>query len=83
VSKADLLLRFGAPLGSYEDGKILIWRVGRARDGLVGPASRVVVLEIPDPDGPSNWQGSIYDLVVCFDDQAMLRRHELIPVRQR
>ncbi|HZK81440.1 MAG TPA: hypothetical protein VFC46_10245 [Humisphaera sp.] len=80
VSEADLLLRFGAPTGRFEGDKTITWRLGRTADGIIGPASRVVTLIVTDDNSPKDWGGTLYDLVVVFDEHQMLKRYSLLAV---
>jgi hypothetical protein len=79
-SETDLLLRLGAPSGDFEKEHILTWRLGRTDNGTIAPASRVVLLYGDPDDSGSDWQGTLYDLVVVFDDQGLLKQFNLIPV---
>ncbi|HET6250732.1 MAG TPA: hypothetical protein VFE47_23790 [Tepidisphaeraceae bacterium] len=82
VSKTDLLMRYGAPTGRYEEEKILIWRLGRRPRGDIVPATRIFLIHDPpgDDSGPDDWGGTLYDLVAVFDDRGLLRRYKLVPV---
>jgi hypothetical protein len=75
VSEEDLLFRYGAPTGRFEGDRIFTWRLGRLNDNL-GPVSRVRTGS-SDRDMAS-WYGCIFNLVVEFDGQRVLKHYQLI-----
>ncbi|HET6250731.1 MAG TPA: hypothetical protein VFE47_23785 [Tepidisphaeraceae bacterium] len=81
VSEEELLLHFGTPTFSYDNERILTWRMGRSSlnyDELT-PAMRPLSAHSRDRD-TTDWQGTKYDLVVVLDGHRRLQRFSLLPV---
>ena len=80
VSEEDLLLHFGAPTGRFDGERVFTWRLGRTYTGEAGPAARAVMHTGAADNDNDAWQGTLYDLVVVFDDHRLLKRFSLISV---
>jgi hypothetical protein len=69
TTRADAILQLGEPSRSYEDARILTYRVDKEDD-----AYTIV-------ESMRAWNGVHYSLVLVFDDQGVLQKHALVPVR--
>lgn len=68
-TKEDIFLQLGDPNATYEDSRILTYRLSRDEKGWVVHGNA------------TNWFGITANLVLVFDDQGVLRRHSLVQVR--
>jgi hypothetical protein len=70
--REEVILALGQPSGAFEREKILTYRVGRdAKQGYF----------IVSPKEAMPWQGARYSLVLLFDDNGLLRTHNLVAVQ--
>jgi hypothetical protein len=69
TTRAEAILHLGEPSRSYENSRILTYRVDKEDNGYV----------IVEPVGM--WSGVRYSLVLLFDDQGVLQKYSLVPVR--
>ena len=75
VTRTDVVARLGAPRASFERGHVTAYRLGQNKDGyFVVPAPKKKTPEF-------DWRGVDYDLMLLFDDDDLLRQHNLIGVR--
>jgi hypothetical protein len=70
TTREALLLRFGPPSWTFEDGRILTWRLQREDAGEILPKVRVSFGKIP-------WS---YGLVVIFDAHGLVARFNLMEI---
>ena len=69
TTRADVILRLGEPSRTYEDDRILTYRVDKDDGGYV------VV------DRARMWTDVRYTLVLLFDGQGVLQNHSLVAAR--
>jgi len=75
VTRSDVVAHLGAPRASFERGHVTAYRLGQNKDGyFVVPAPKKKTPEF-------DWRGVDYDLMLLFDDDNLLRQHNLIGVR--
>jgi len=77
TTREDLLLRFGDPTGVFEDGRILTFRLEASEAGVVA-VRREYDRDVP---GVTQWRLANLSFVAVFDQDNVLRRHSLIPVK--
>jgi hypothetical protein len=77
TSKADVLLKLGAPAATYEGERILAYRMGRGHQNILSVVSPIVRTD--DPRFVSLLH-SEYSLVLVFDSADTLERWSLVPV---
>ncbi|MFM1767992.1 MAG: hypothetical protein RJA22_521 [Verrucomicrobiota bacterium] len=76
TTREEVILRLGQPSGTYEQERILTYRIGQAGDEgyyLVSP--RAV-----GPEG-APFHAERFSLVMVFDAQGRLEKHQLVRVR--
>lgn len=66
--REELLLKFGEPSASFEDARIVAYRLRRDDGGYLLSRWR------------ENWAGVHYSLVLVFDAGGLLQRHALVTV---
>jgi len=70
TSRETILLKLGEPSASFEQGRILTYRIGADDDQGYFLLDRQV-----------RWTNTKYSLVLVFDGKGFLTKHNLIPVR--
>jgi hypothetical protein len=73
TTRAEVELRLGRPSLSLEQGKILAYRIG----GYSGGRNYYVVKKDPE----RKWQRVHYSLVLVFDANQLLQRHNMVNVQ--
>jgi len=68
-TREDVILKLGEPNSTYEDARILAYRLSRDEGGWI-------IL-----DQPHAWRSVRINLVVVFNDKGVLTRHSLVEVR--
>jgi hypothetical protein len=68
VTKEDIRSRLGEPSATFENDRVFTYRL----DGYY----QVI------PRNPKSWEGVAYDLVLVFDKNSLLERHNLVSVRK-
>ena len=69
TSRDEVFLKLGEPSGTYENLRIITYRLLRDEGGwLVSGQIR-------------GWYGNVANLVLVFDDRGLLIRHSLVQVR--
>ena len=76
TTREEVLLRLGQPSGSFEQERVLTYRIGQYGEQGYFIISPKVVL----PAQGASWQNVNFSLVIVFDEQGRLQRHELIRV---
>jgi hypothetical protein len=66
--REELLHKFGEPSASYENARIVAYRLRRDEGGYVLSRWR------------ENWAGVHYSMVLVFDSDGLLQRHALVTV---
>ena len=69
TTREQVFLAFGEPSATYEDGRILTFRLARDEGGYF------LVERAP------GFRSVNYSLVLAFDDAGLLRRHSLVAVK--
>ena len=77
TSKADVLLKFGAPAAAFEGERILTYRMARGCHNVLDVVSPIVRTE--DPRFAYMLHAE-YSLVLVFDRSDTLERWSLVPV---
>jgi hypothetical protein len=67
TTKEEVVLKLGQTSATYETGRILAYRIGS-------------YILLPGMSG-ANWAVTSHSLVLIFDENDVLRRHSLVPVR--
>lgn len=70
ISRETVLLKLGEPSASFEQGRILTYRIGEENDQGYFLLDRQV-----------RWNNTKYSLVLVFDEKGGLTKHALIKVR--
>lgn len=76
TTREEIMLQLGQPSGSFENDRILTYRVGQYREEgyyIVSPKSAL-------PTQGGSWAGVRYSLVIVFDEKGRLQKHQLVPV---
>jgi hypothetical protein len=77
TSRQDVYRHLRDPSQSYEDSRILTYRIGEDEAGLFVVAPSKQIMAEPRKD----WSGVRYSLVLAFDDKGVLRRQSLVQIR--
>jgi hypothetical protein len=72
VTQADVLSHLGAPSATFEESKVLTYRMAQSGNGF----------SIVRQATGNGWKGVNYDLVLAFDDAGTLRQRALIEIRR-
>lgn len=72
VTKQDVLSRLGDPSATFEHDQVLTYQLSHIKGGDYVLAQR----------GSNSWEGVNYDLVLVFDEQGLLQRHNLVTIRK-
>ena len=76
TTREEVLLKLGQPSGSFEQDRILTYRIGQyGEEGYFIVSPKVVYTA-----QAANWQNVHFSLVIVFDEQGRLRKHELVKV---
>ena len=70
TSRADLILKLGAPARTFDDNRIASWRLAKDDAGYFLVATT-----------PTDWYGARYELVVVFAATGVVERHSLVEIR--
>ncbi len=70
--KQDAVLRLGAPSNSFEQQRILTWRIARADHGYA-----------VQTDNSRLFVNADFSLVLVFGPDGILQRHALVPLKFR
>lgn len=75
TTKEEVILHLGQPSGTYEAERILAYRVGKEEAGyfLLDRANRI--------EQRGGWAMASHSLVLVFDENNILRKQSLVPVR--
>lgn len=76
TTREEAILKLGQPSGSFEQDRILTYRIGRYGEQGYFIISPKVIL----PAQGASWQNVRFSLVLVFDEAGRLRKHELVPV---
>ncbi|MHC1742920.1 MAG: hypothetical protein AB9873_07795 [Syntrophobacteraceae bacterium] len=71
TTKEEVVLKLGQTSATYEIGRILTYRIGSNDSGYI---------LLPGMSG-ANWAVTSHSLVLIFDENNVLRKHSLVPVR--
>ncbi len=69
TTREDIILRLGEPSATYENSRIMTYRLSRDEGGWFLRAA------------DKRWYGNVANLVVVFDDRSVVTRHSLVQVR--
>lgn len=69
TTREDALMRLGAPSASYENERLLTYRLGKDEGGFYPVAKRQGFYDVE------------YSLVLAFDDTGVLKRHSMVALR--
>lgn len=69
TTREDALMRLGAPSASYENERIVTYRLGKDKGGFYPVAKRQGFYDVE------------YSLVLAFDDTGVLKRHSLVALK--
>ena len=69
TTRADIVLRLGEPSATYENSRIMTYRLSRDEGGWF--------LQVSD----KRWHGNVANLVVVIDDHSVVIRHSLVQFR--
>jgi hypothetical protein len=72
VTQADVLSHLGAPSATFEESKVLTYRMAQSGNGF----------SIVRQATWNGWKGVSYDLGLAFDDAGTLRQRALIEIRR-
>ena len=70
TAESAVRAQIGEPVRTFESGRVLIYRLG-LRDSTAGRAYTVV----------SEWDDTLFNLVLVFDADGTLQRHSLLRVK--
>ncbi len=70
TSKENVLLKLGEPSGSFEQGRVLTYRLGADEERGYFLLDRQV-----------HWANTKYSLVLVFNEKGLLKQHTLVPIR--
>ncbi|MHC1698752.1 MAG: hypothetical protein AB9919_11975 [Geobacteraceae bacterium] len=70
TSKEAVLLKLGEPSSSFEQGRVLTYRIGADDEKGYFLLDRQV-----------RWENAKYSLVLVFDEKGLLTKHALVQVR--
>jgi hypothetical protein len=76
TTREEVLLKLGQPSGSFEQDRILTYRIGQYGEQGYYVTSPKVVL----PAQGNSWQNVHFSLVIVFDEQGRLQKHQLVRV---
>lgn len=85
TTKETVILRLGSSFVTFEEQRILSYRLGKTREGYFAlarsgqPASRLAVNEPAGPGWLSGLEGK-WNLILVFDEMGILRKHALKPI---
>ncbi len=71
TTKEQVVLRLGQASGTYEAERIVTYRIGEDDSGYF----------VRDRTSAMDWQNTSHSLVLVFDENNVLRRHSLVPVK--
>lgn len=71
TTKEEVVLKLGQPSGTYEAEKIVTFRIGKDDLGYF----------VRDRSSGMDWVNTSHSLVLVFDENNILRRHSLVPVK--
>ena len=79
TTKKAVILKLGYSFATFEEEQIISYRLGKIRDGYI------VIERTADPNVPGGpaWLGGLegkFNLMLVFDDHAILQRHSLVPI---
>jgi hypothetical protein len=72
VAKTEVLAHLGEPSEAFEGGQVFTYRLTGGKDGLAVQRNGSKAI---------GWEGVSYDLVLAFDANGTLQRHNLVAVR--
>jgi hypothetical protein len=76
TTREEAILELGQPSGSFEQDRILTYRIGRyGAQGYFIISPKVIL-----PAQGASWQNVRFSLVLVFDEAGRLRKHELVSV---
>ncbi len=76
TTREEVLLTLGQPSGSFEHERILTYRLGQyGEQGYFIVSPKVIA-----PAPAASWQSVSFSLVIVFDDQGRLQKHQMIKV---
>jgi hypothetical protein len=76
TTREEAILKLGQPSGSFEQDRILTYRIGQYREEGYFVISQKVIL----PGQGASWKNVRFSLVLVFDEAGRLRKHELVRV---
>jgi len=71
TSKQMVILKLGQPSGTFEGEKIVTYRMGSDEKGYL----------LLDRQAGAPWTGTKFSLVLIFDENNVLQKHSMVPVR--
>lgn len=78
ISREEVLLELGVPSASFEDGRILTYRLGGNEDiGYLLLDRRVLYGRVPQ----GSWDITTHSLVIVFDENGFIEKHKLIVIK--
>jgi hypothetical protein len=72
VTEGDVYVRLGAPSATFENRHVYTYRLHRDKDGYITQPYRRF---------DTDWEDINYDLVLVFDENGVLRQHNLVAIR--
>jgi hypothetical protein len=76
TTREEVLLKLGQPSGSFEHDRILTYRIGKyGEEGYYVIAPKVML-----PAQGATWQTVSFSLVIVFDAQGRIEKHQLVQV---
>lgn len=70
ISRETVLLKLGEPSATFEQGRVLTYRVGADEEKGYFLLDRQI-----------RWENTKYSLVLVFDEKMLLKKHSLVQVR--
>lgn len=79
TTREEIMLKLGMPQGSYENGRILTYRLGFGNNHELKPIEREQDYYYTQY-ATDYWRFSRYSLVLVFNDENILVKHSLLEV---
>jgi hypothetical protein len=77
VSRASVDEHLGQPSASFNQDRVVTYRLSRTDQGYLVAPPRIASSKVP-----LDWQGITHDLVLAFDEAGMVSEYRLIEIHQ-
>ncbi len=76
TTREEVLLQLGQPSASFEQDRIITYRVGQYTD----QGYYIISPKVVQPAQSTSWQDVRFSLVIVFDERGRLQKHQLVQV---